>query len=111
LSKIWAVILMILLNHTLIQSAMADLHVSQFEHSQFESPHIHLDRNASHQSADEAPDAGEHQKTAHIHFHCDLNETPVSLAESVSISTPQHLNYKTGYLGLSYQPAVPPPNA
>ncbi|MEH6616505.1 MAG: hypothetical protein V7699_01555 [Porticoccus sp.] len=112
MNKKWLLLLVLILNHTLINSVMGASHSSGEEHGIYEPPHIHLSfSDDGHSFTDDSPsNPHDHDKIAHIHAACDLCAVPLLLvSQAISLQTERPVIYQLVYLGLTYKPAVPPP--
>ena len=117
----WLLLLILVLNNTLFSSIAAAMHASVDHH--YESAHVHFDEyehehDHHHDHSDDSQDtaddhdAFEHEKSAHAHFPCEHCQLPSLLDHINSDADDQfRLFYLSVYIGLTYAPPVPPPNA
>lgn len=103
-----------MLNHSFINNAMAHSHMPMEDHGLFETTHIHFDIYIVLESESGIDDSDlplDHEHIAHIHIHGDcytlLNVPHFEIAGTDTQSS----HFSPIYLGLTYKPAVPPPNA
>jgi hypothetical protein len=112
LNKKWLLLLVLILNHTLLNSVMAAGHTSGEEHGIYEPPHIHLSfSDNGHSYKDDSPsNPHDHDKTAHVHAACDPSALPLLIiSQAVNPQIDYPTTHQFVYLGLTYKPAVPPP--
>lgn len=110
MKKLCSILLILLVNHTLIQSAVAGAHVALDHQERFESPHLHIDGpHIDHQDHTNDQSQQKHHQNSHIHFHYDLTQgASVALGTTHSVVQAPVL-LRSQYLGLSHRPALPPP--
>ena len=110
MNKFLAILLMLLINHTLIQSVMAATHLASEHQNSLETPHFHLETaDFDHQQIDNDQYQQKHHQNAHIHFHYDLNQVSDFTTPLAQPLEQQVACIHSAYVGLSYRPAVPPP--
>ena len=115
LRKLGLIVLMLVLNHTLVFGVMAGAHGTSEHHDQFEATHLHLSdqHEAGHHLPSSTPEGGsEHieHAAAHVHIPCDVCAATLPDIVSTTMQAEHGLSLTSRYWGLSYQPAVPPPN-
>lgn len=119
-------ILVLLVQHTLINSVAASVHMAAENHQTRETPHIHslgsvvdMFRAQLEHQQQETPEQHNNHSSQH-NCHDTLSEVHVHvlcpLAHELNIqrvSTPSQkpLAQYQGYQGLTYKPLLPPPNA
>jgi len=119
-------IFVLLVQHTLINSVAASVHMASETHSVRETPHIHslgsvvdMFRAQLEHQQQETPEqhnnhSSEHNchdtlSEVHVHVLCPLaHEFNI---ECVSTPSRKPLAQYQGYQGLTYKPLLPPPNA
>lgn len=135
MKKTWALLLALLLNHTLITGVLASVHSSTEPHDSYEPAHIHIidphnvadtDHNANSPELDKySPEQNEfspepnsqnsghdHDASAHVHIPCDHGALPLIINPPPEQFGADQTNAPpTQYLGLAYKPLLPPPNA
>lgn len=114
MNKKWLLFLVLILNHTLINSVIAAAHTSGEDFGIYEPPHIHLNFSSAGPSStdDTSSSPQDHHKTAHVHAAGEPCAVPLLLvSQAVSLPTDKPTTRQLVYMGLTYKPAVPPPNA
>lgn len=112
MDKKWLLLLVLILNHTLLNSVMAAGHTSGEEHGIYEPPHIHLSfSDNGHSYTDDSPsNPFDHDKTSYVHAACDPSALPLLIiSQAVYTQDYNPTSNQLGYLGLTYKPADPPP--
>lgn len=113
MKKRWLLLLVLVLNHTLITSALAAVHSSTEYHNAYEPAHIHIvDEKAPDTPDTEGTTGHDHEGSAHVHVPCDHGALPLIISPpQTPLSLIQAANPPPQYLGQAYKPLLPPPNA
>lgn len=109
----WLLIFVLLLNQALINSVLADSHISATERGLFDAPHIHLDDKGADKPGQDssAPDAQKHDSAGHVHIPCDLCNAALPAVQYLALAEFKSSEPVPVYLSLTYKPVVPPPTA
>lgn len=114
-------VFVLLLQHTLVNTVAASVHLSAEDHSVRETPHIHslsavLDI-FSIQAADHNSDQ-EHDRLSHdhdsrdeVHVHVVFPLAHIAEIALVDMQSEKPLSIYHSYQGLTYKPLLPPPNS
>lgn len=111
MNKKW-LLLFVLVLHTIFNSVVAAVHTSSDDHTLYEPSHIHYSSEVSDQPiVDMDSEQNSPLEPTHLHALFDPGAQPLSIeAEYTVIPTVKVGSITRAYLGLTYKPAVPPPN-
>lgn len=118
-------VFVLLLQHTLVNTVAASVHLSAEDHSVRETPHIHslsaLVDIFSIQSTDDHGESSDSHSIPHgeeghdtrdeVHVHVVCPLAHVAEVALVEMQSEKPLNIYHSYTGVTYKPLLPPPNA
>lgn len=121
-------VFILLMQHLLVNTVAASVHMAAESHSSRETPHVHslstlldmLQPSADqHHSGESAADHRQHAGSdhdchdsldeVHVHVICPLAHSP-EVPQQPLLNQPAITIYQS-YQGLTYKPLLPPPNA
>ena len=116
-------VFVLLLQHTLVNTVAASVHLSAEDHSVRETPHIHslsavLDifsiQSDDHENDPEhdrfSHDHDDHDTRDEVHVHVVFPLAHVAEVALVDMQSGKPLNIYHSYTGVTYKPLLPPPN-
>lgn len=109
-------VFLLLLQHTLVNTVAASVHLSAEDHSIRETPHIHSLSALTELFSDQTSDADSHGEEGHdtrdeVHVHVVVPLAHVTEVALVEMQSERPLTVYLSYSGITHQPLLPPPNA
>lgn len=116
-------VFVLLLQHTLVNTVAASVHLSAEDHSVRETPHIHSlsalvdifslqSDNDHHDSHSPIPHGEEgHDTRDEVHVHVVFPLAHITEVALIDMQSEQPLSAYHSYQGITYKPLLPPPNA